>query len=83
MNHIQKTVYPKYIQLVADEGYLITNYVEGVTDIKDYSSCERLVCPLSTDVENIYYAVTLEQDAIYQEEKRKALEPEDEDKKEE
>lgn len=55
----------KYKVVSPEEGYILTNYKEGM-DIKTYSSFTECICPLSCDLEHLS-EVSLDKDAEYKE----------------
>lgn len=60
----------KYKVVSPEEGYVLTNYKEGM-DIKLYSSFTECICPLSCDLGHLS-EISIEQDAKYKEESEKA-----------
>ena len=52
----------RFIEIVADEGYVMTDW--NGDDIMDYTSTKVLICPVNYDY-GTYYTITDEQDAEY------------------
>ena len=61
----------RFIEITADEGYVITNW-DG-NGILDYTSTTQMICPLGYDYSG-YYTITDEQDAEYIELQRNEIE---------
>lgn len=66
--------------IIAEEGMVITDYVEDM-DIKDYSSSKEMYCPVSVDL-SAYYEISDEMDAEYKELQEKAIKEEMESRNE-
>lgn len=74
MEHIIIKEEVKFNVLQAEDGYVITNY--NVDEpITNYFSATLMYFPKSVDYSK-YYAITEEQNALYEDEKRKAEEEE-------
>lgn len=57
--------------ITAEEGMVITNYVEG-QDILEYTSSKEMYCPTSVDL-TAYYEISDEKDAEYKVLQEKAI----------
>lgn len=62
MENITIRTTDRFIEIVADEGYVITDW-DG-DDILNYTSTKQLICPVNYDY-GAYYTITDEQDAEY------------------
>lgn len=62
MENITIRTTDRFIEIVADEGYVMTDW-DG-NDILDYISTKVLICPVNYDY-GAYYTITDEQDAEY------------------
>lgn len=62
----------KYKVVSPEEGYVLTNYKEGM-DIKGYNSFKECICPLDCDLTHLR-EISLEQDRVYKEQAEKAIE---------
>lgn len=71
MENITIRTTDRFIEIVADEGYVMTDW-NGV-DIMDYTSTKQLICPVNYDY-GVYYTITAEKDAEYKELQRIAFE---------
>ena len=52
----------KFIEITANEGYVMTDW--NGDNILDYTSTKQLICPVNYDY-GAYYTITDEQDAEY------------------
>lgn len=65
MENITIRTTDRFIEIVADEGYVMTDW--NGDDIMNYTSTKVLICPVNYDY-GAYYTITDEQDAEYVEE---------------
>lgn len=62
MENITIRTTDRFIEIVADEGYVMTDW--NGDDIMDYTSTKQLICPVNYDY-GAYRTITDEQDAEY------------------
>lgn len=62
MENITIRTTDRFIEIVADEGYVMTDW--NGDDIMDYTSTKVLICPVNYDYD-VYRTITDEQDAEY------------------
>lgn len=77
IEHLIITEKEKYLVVTCSEGHYITNW-DG-KDIIKYTSAKAMYCPKTTDLSN-YYCLTEEEHAANEEEQKKAIEKEIENK---
>jgi hypothetical protein len=62
MENITIRTTDRFIEIVADDGYVMTDW--NGDDIMDYTSTKVLICPVNYDY-SVYRTITDEQDAEY------------------
>ena len=79
MNNYTIVEKPNFNEIVANDGYMLTDYDAETSDIKEYYATKIICAPKSVDIAAKYHTITIEEHNALEEQKEKAFEKERED----
>ena len=76
MNNYTITEKTNFNEIVANDGYMLTDYDAETSDIKEYYSTKIICAPNSVDIAAKYHTITVEEHNALEEKKEQAFEEE-------
>lgn len=76
MNNYIITEKTNFNEIVANDGYMLTDYDAETSDIKEYYGTKIICAPKSVDITAKYHTITIEEHSILEEQKEQAFEKE-------